>query len=245
MKLNQVFKSTIITVLITGLISANVFAAGTGDDPTPTTDIPSLKQQQILPQKLQALEAYKNKVQGKYNTLAMGDLKTVGVTPFKQETSYWCGPATTKQVIHYLNGKSESQSYYAKKLGTTSGEKGGTDFTVVDDVLNSLQSKYTYSYSTSDTKESWTYSIMYATDNYRPAVLDLKIRPKDLPNYRTGVKGHILNVSGYDFRSNTPRVRLTDPFDQGNRGETFGNKWYKLDGVYDANQNHFRQAIIW
>ncbi|WP_405131628.1 C39 family peptidase [Paenibacillus sp. FSL H8-0317] len=174
--------------------------------------------------------------------MAIGDLKTVGVTPFKQETTYWCGPATSKQVLNYLNGSSESQSYYAQKLGTT---KDGTDFTVVDDVLNNLQSNYTYSYSTSLPIESWKYAIMYSSDNYHPAVLDLKITGNELENYTGTVSGHIINVSGYEFRTNDAKVRLTDPYDQGNRGKTHGNKWYTLEKVWQANQNHFRQAIIW
>ncbi|KQY84253.1 hypothetical protein ASD24_10845 [Paenibacillus sp. Root52] len=86
---------------------------------------------------------------------------------------------------------------------------------------------------------------MYTSDNYIPAVLDLTITSNELINYTGTVKGHILNVSGYDFRTDAAKVRLTDPYDQGSRGETFGNKWYDLKKVWQANQNHFRQATIW
>ncbi|MBT2284415.1 C39 family peptidase [Paenibacillus polymyxa] len=242
MKLGKILKSTTFTLIFTGLLASSALAAGTGDDPTPTKDIPTVKQQQALSKKLKELQIHKDRAESKYQIMALGDLRTVGVTPFKQETTYWCGPATTKQVLNYLNGSSESQSYYAQKLGTT---RDGTDFTVVDNVLNNLQSKYTYSYSTSLPIESWKYAIMYSSDNYHPAVLDLKITGNELENYTGTVSGHIINVSGYDFRTNDAKVRLTDPYDQGNRGKTHGNKWYSLEKVWQANQNHFRQATIW
>lgn len=79
-----------------------------------------------------------------------------------------------------------------------------------------------------------------------PAVLDLKITPQTLPNYTSTVAGHILNTSGYDTRNeDNYRLRLTDPYDQGKRGATLGNKWYDMEKVWQANQAHFRKAIIW
>jgi hypothetical protein len=64
-----------------------------------------------------------------------------------------------------------------------------------------------------------------------------------MPKYTSYVAGHILNTSGYDYQDST--IRLTDPFDQGNRGVTIGNTWHPHEGVYQANLDHFRQAIIW
>nr|GGG82318.1 hypothetical protein GCM10011398_29770 [Virgibacillus oceani] len=66
-----------------------------------------------------------------------------------------------------------------------------------------------------------------------------------MPKYTRTVEGHILNVSGYDTRTAPARIRLTDPFDQGNRGVTLGNVWHPHRGVYDANSAHFRRAMIW
>lgn len=77
-------------------------------------------------------------------------------------------------------------------------------------------------------------------------MLDLKISPSYMPKYTSGVEGHILNVSGIDStldRYTTFQIRLTDPFDQGNRGVTLGNVWHPHKGVYDANNAHFRKAI--
>ncbi|OZM58034.1 hypothetical protein CIB95_00190 [Lottiidibacillus patelloidae] len=54
-----------------------------------------------------------------------------------------------------------------------------------------------------------------------------------MPIYKGSVKGHILNVSGYDIRdSSSEQIRLTDPYDQGDRGVPLGNVWHPLSGVY-------------
>ena len=55
MKLGKIFKITTFTLVFTGLLASSALAAGTGDDPTPTKDIPSVKQQQVLSKKLKDL----------------------------------------------------------------------------------------------------------------------------------------------------------------------------------------------
>ncbi|WP_240661778.1 hypothetical protein [Paenibacillus xylanexedens] len=89
MKLGKILKSTTFTLIFTGLLASSALAAGTGDDPTPTKDIPTVKQQQVFSKKLKELQIHKDRVESKYNIMALGDLRTVGVTPFKQETTYW------------------------------------------------------------------------------------------------------------------------------------------------------------
>ena len=69
-----------------------------------------------------------------------------------------------------------------------------------------------------------------------------------MPKYTSSVAGHILNVSGVDSTlrtSSSALVRLTDPFDQGGRGVTLGNVWHPHKGVYNANNAHFRQALLY
>lgn len=62
---------------------------------------------------------------------------------FKQQNGHYCGSATVKQVLHYINGISQSQDDYAQELGTTSA---GTDMTRIPEVLNSHISGYEYAY---------------------------------------------------------------------------------------------------
>ncbi|SCW77139.1 Peptidase_C39 like family protein [Paenibacillus tianmuensis] len=220
----------------------HAFAAGTGDNPAFTPDIKSPKQIQAEAIKEKELATYKL---NRASFLAAGSQKEIAVPSFKQETSYWCGPATTKQVLHFFNGSSLSQQDYAKQLGTT---KDGTDFSKVDDVLNANQSKTTYIYKSFNDNEfsDWKNTLEIDINASYPTVLDLKITPQNMPKYTAEVEGHILNASGYDYvYGSAPEIRLTDPFDQGNRGVTLGNVWHPMDGVWNANQAHFRKAILW
>lgn len=47
-----------------------------------------------------------------------------------------------------------------------------------------------------------------------------------------------VNVSGYDI--SLDRVRITDPY-----WVALGNTWYGESQLYNANNQHFRQAIVW
>lgn len=228
----------------------NVHAAGTGDNPSFTEDVATEAQVKAFKEKESLVKEYmkEQRKHGKEdgvvtNALPDGKYKVISVPSFKQETSYWCGPATVKQVLDFLNGSSNSQSYYASKLGTTTD---GTDFSKVDDVLNAHQSVNTYVYASISDYSTWSSRIEYNTDKNIPTVLDLKIDPKYMPKYTAVVEGHILNVSGYDTKySSTAQIRLTDPYDQGNRGVTLGNVWHPHSGVYQCNNLHFRKAMIW
>ena len=78
----------------------------------------------------------------------------------KQINGYYCGPATTKQTLQYLTGKSYKQGDIAKALGTT---KDGTDGTQIIKYLNMKQKKVNYMISTTTNTESSTYRSKYQT----------------------------------------------------------------------------------
>ncbi|MGG3874107.1 C39 family peptidase [Brevibacillus laterosporus] len=257
-KKNLAVKLLLTTSLASLLITPPVFAEGTGDNQTPTEDIKTQEQIDALEEKEGDLEEF---LRNKYKEISREDIHelstseiqrifredekvrdTIGIKGFEQETSYWCGPATVKQVLHYINGSSKSQKSYAKELGTTTD---GTDFSLIDDVLNDNQSKNKYVYTTHDSDQKYKFldKIEYGIEHDYPVILDLSIKPEYMPLYKKAVKGHILNASGYDWRD--WELRLTDPFDQGGRGVTLGNTWHPADGVWKANQNHFRSAVIW
>jgi hypothetical protein len=222
-------------------------AAGTGDNPNFTKDVPTETQKSAIIDKERAVKEWKeerNTQSSEITPMSLPDgyYKTIAVPSFEQQTSYWCGPATTKQVLHYLNGSSSSQSTIASGLGTTTA---GTDFSLVDNYLNSKQSKNYYVYSSSLSYGTWSDHVNYGLDHNYPVVLDLEIYPSYMPKYTTHIAGHILNVSGADSRFSPAQIRLTDPYDQGNRGVTLGNVWHSHKGVYDANMDHFRQASLW
>lgn len=155
----------------------------------------------------------------------------ISVTHFPQQNGYYCGPATVKQVVHWINGSSNNQDWYADKLGTT---RAGTDMSRIPGVLNECIDEQFYVYSSMGTQTEWMDKIRSSVYNDRPAVLD--INTLELGHeFPYEVEGHFVNVSGYS----STQVRITDPYDES------GNVWYDIDVLYSANSAHFRQAIIW
>lgn len=168
--------------------------------------------------------------------------RTCKVPVFEQINGYYCGPATLKQVIHFINGSSLSQSQYATKLGTTTA---GTDMTVIRTVLNEEISGLSYKYYTFSSFDSWFIRVRASIDYNFPAILDIDTRHVSAFPYNSS--GHYVNVSGYDvYRDmqgpeyDTHLVRITDPW-----GPGLGNRWYESNDLYTANSNHWRSAIIW
>jgi|GEM_PF-566087 len=236
-------------LMLTLLAPTTIHAAGTGDKPAHTADQPTAAQKQALQQKMKLVKEHEAKLAAKEAggvvIMSDGESKTISVPSYQQEKNYWCGPATVKQILGAVNGSSETQTYYAGKLGTTTD---GTDFSLVDNVLNDHQdtNNYVYRDFTSSEYATWKSVMILTIDWGYPAALDLKITPQNMPLYTTTVEGHILNNSGYNLLDSTnKKIRLTDPFDQGGRGVTLGNVWHPFDGVWAANQAHFRKAVIW
>lgn len=162
-----------------------------------------------------------------------GKYKVIAVPVFKQETNYYCGPATFKQVVHYVNGRSESQYYYNQLLKTNTS---GTDMSQMVNPLRQLTGK-NYVYSNIGNNVEWRSKIYYSVYNKMPAILDInKVNNNAFP-YNTN--GHFVNISGYDT-SNGEKVRITDPYAAG-----LGNRWYNMNSLYNANNAHWRKAIIW
>ncbi|MDE6017127.1 MAG: C39 family peptidase [Acetatifactor sp.] len=157
----------------------------------------------------------------------------ISVTQFPQQNGYYCGPATVKQVVHWINGSSNSQDWYAEKLGTT---KDGTNMTCIPDVLNDCIDEQFYVYSSMGTQTEWMDKIRSSVYNDRPAILDINtIELCKEEKFPYPTKGHFVNVSGYS----STQVMITDPND------ARGNVWYDIDVLYSANSAHFRQAIVW
>lgn len=165
------------------------------------------------------------------------DYKTCRVPVFEQINSYYCGPATVKQVLDYINGYSSSQSSYAGRLGTTTS---GTDMTAIPPIINSDIGRNWYIYTTFRSFSQWFNCVQSSINSDYPAILDIDTRYVRAFPYNSS--GHFVNVSGYDIYDdlNIHDVRITDPW-----GPGLGNRWYESYDVYNANSDHWRSAIIW
>ena len=70
--------------------------------------------------------------------------RTLGVTTYQQERNYYCGPASVKETLQFINGTSLSQSEYALDMGTNATD--GTYVFQIKNELNNKQSAHTYVY---------------------------------------------------------------------------------------------------
>lgn len=139
----------------------------------------------------------------------------------QQQTTYWCGPASTHEVLH-SQGTSVSQSKIAGELGTTTD---GTDIRRIPGVLNTYKKvPITYvhvprSYLTSiaHVRSAITYAVDRGSSaipcvNPYPYVNSVGYYSPGLPTY-SGTKkaGHYVAIRGYDISTSTDQVYYFDP----------------------------------
>ena len=160
----------------------------------------------------------------------------LAVPLFVQENSYYCGPASVKQIVHFFKGSSSSQATYASLLGTTSA---GTDMTKIAPVL---QSKAGRGYIMSDIVNQTTWSNRIVTNiatTKWPVMLDIKTNGLQ---WAYATDGHFLDICAIMRDGSTlTHVYFTDPHYK------YPNSAYQrsVELAYRANANHFRHAMIW
>lgn len=164
----------------------------------------------------------------------------LSVPVYEQINSWYCGPATVKQVVQYLKGSSKTQAQYAQALGTTTS---GTDLNNIPEVLNSeIGSRWPYATFSIGSYGNWTDKIVYCASRGIPVVLN--INTTSVPAIPYNSSGHFVNTSGVDFRiissGTRSKVRITDPW-----GPGLGNIWYNASDLYAANNNHWLKKFIW
>lgn len=174
----------------------------------------------------------------------------IQVPCYKQETRYWCGPATVKQTLQYLKGSSPSQSALAKALGTTTS---GTSIYAIQKYLNNHQNKNTYVQMTPSSNNAMQNAMLMAVKTYKaPPVLLVKIKDDNFgkkAGYNSN--GHYLNVSGVYHVYTTPssgctiNYRLVDPYQQWKINGSTGI--YQVTGLeaYKAVKAHRLQSFLY
>ena len=162
------------------------------------------------------------------------EARNMSVPYYKQESNDYCGPATTKQTLQYINGTSLSQDAYADLVGgwssskgryCNSSDKGGSyasAMTRIVPVVNDRQTrvhyvtvmKSDYDMDQGDMKALINCGMVR---NY-PPILNVKVSGIT-PNTSSSslnaawpytTKGHYLNISGQFARGTG--YYLTDPF---------------------------------
>lgn len=168
---------------------------------------------------------------------------TRSIPYYKQQNSYYCGPATTKQSLQYLKGTSPSQSTIASSLGTTTS---GTDGTKIVEYLNNNQSS-NYYVIVEPTSQSAMESTIYSglTNFNAPPILRVKITSGQVSTqhpqswYYT-TNGHFMNISGQYTVNGSTIYQVTDPYIEYKASSITSGK-YRINSsaVYTSTMNHF------
>lgn len=142
-------------------------------------------------------------------------VERVNVPHYKQENSYYCGPATTKQTISFLSGgaNNPSQTYIAGKIGTTTAGSSSTN------MANWLRTQGYIFYSVPVSSmsyqdiENYVYSAIWGYRN--PTFGGITVPSNNLGSWHYKTGGHILNISAiyYDGVSyHNDMFEFTDPY---------------------------------
>lgn len=177
-----------------------------------------------------------NQKEGTISALATSYSGSLAVPYFKQETSYWCGPATTKQTVHFFNGYSSSQSTIATAIGTTTA---GSVLSDMVKYVNSQQSTINYLIITAPSEELIQSIARYTITGNEPAIARLKIVKGGSWIYSSA--GHYMNVTGYSNYGSS--VRVTDPYIGWINPSSNGSYYVTSNELYTATITHFAQQI--
>ena len=132
---------------------------------------------------------------------------TMAVPFYKQETRYFCGPATARQTIAYIKGSALSQSTLASIMGTTSSN--GTDGSRVVSCINAYQTRYLYQRLYPTSESSMITVAGKAINNWAaPPILHVKMDA----GWPYTSKGHYMNISGIKKSGSRVMFEVTDPY---------------------------------
>lgn len=213
---------------------------------------PELTEEQKLAAKSkveQAMSFRDNAMISAQSLLASYPNVTIGVTAFKQENSYYCGPATTRQTMKYLGASVPggynlpSQSYIASDLGTTTA---GTEWYMIRDYINGFtfmgvaNNYIEYNPTSVSDMESTIYSTLTATNKTAP-ILQVNTAGNPCLGYQTG--GHYLNVSGIRTSGGKNQFRLTDPYREWKgKSPTY---YVETSEIYEITCNHWARHFLY
>lgn len=200
------------------------------------------------------------------NTRGYSDVRRL-VPAYKQETDYYCGPATTRQVFGYFglaipgSYTPPSQSLIAQREHTT--KSSGTEWYHIVNYIKTVDfmgKKYVYAEyvpTSQSNMESVVYTALTRVDPTPPILQiktadereDLEQAKKDrkILGYITG--GHYLNVSGMKTENGVVQFELTDPFREWNKddqGNTLSPKYYvNASHMYRFTRNHWAKHFLY
>jgi hypothetical protein len=171
-----------------------------------------------------------------------------------QNTTYWCGPATMQAIGWGSQGKRKNQSYWARRLGTTSAGTAITDMVrVVNNKTDWDDATHAGPYIVLDisdfTFKQWYRLMMRHVHDYRaPVVLHPSLLTQYYPYLDDDASGHFQVGRGFDQNpGGNPQLGYFEPWDQSRFDPSepaIGRvQWRNAYRSYRANLAHFQHNI--
>jgi hypothetical protein len=171
-----------------------------------------------------------------------------------QNTTYWCGPATMQAIGWGAQGKRKNQSYWARRLGTT------TAGTAISDMVRVVNNKTGYDEDThagpyvvldiSDFSFKQWYRLMmrHVHDYQAPVVLHPSLLKQYYPYLDDDASGHFQVGRGYDQNpGGNPQLGWFEPWDQSRFDPSepaIGRvQWRNAYRSFRANLAHFQRNV--
>jgi len=171
-----------------------------------------------------------------------------------QNEYYWCGPATLQAIAWGSRGRRMNQSYWARRLGTT------TAGTAITDMVRVVNTHTTYDdedragpYVVLDIADfsfgEWYLLMMRHVHDYQaPVVLHPVLLKRWFPYLDDDASGHFQVGRGFDQNPDgNPRIGYFEPWDQSrfDPSEPFIPRvqWRNAYRAYRANQEHFQHNV--
>lgn len=160
--------------------------------------------------------------------------KILAVPYCKQETNYYCGPATAQQTVRfYTNSIEESQDDIWKSVGVEYSGTKGTSGDLLKNYVNSKQSTNTYALEYPSSASDMSQDIYSDINRDVPVILWVKVQKGGNWLYSTS-GGHFMNASGINTGGSL--IEVTDPYIGWVEGHNFiaGKYWVTAEEAYSA-----------
>jgi len=251
----------LLFALVTGASAAPARNGAPLDDPTLTPDVQSsLREQTALKD-----AAFGIRAGAGIGILSLNKygLQTRPVSNYKQERSYWCGPASVRQSLSFHRTDSgsgtslPSQTTLANKIGTTTS---GSLTTSIVSALNSYDGVFgNVSYlasditDTSNPYESFVNRIgtMLRSITINATAPIILAQTKYIPRYNGASLRHYMTMSGINDNVSPMQMRSVDP---NYNSAYYGVRWENVGSTsanglckacYEADRAGTNKAMAW
>jgi hypothetical protein len=171
-----------------------------------------------------------------------------------QNQTWWCGPATMQAIGWSSTGKRQNQSYWARRLGTTSAGTAITDMVRVVNNLTDYDAKehagpYVVLDVSDFTFKQWYRLMMRHIHDYQaPVVLHPVLLKQFYPYLDDDASGHFQVGRGFDQDPDgNPKLGYFEPWDQSRFDPSEPAidrvQWRNAYKSYRANLDHFQHNL--